>query len=304
MRRQLPSLNGLRAFEAAARHMSFTKAAEELNVTQTAVSHQIKRLEDRLGMQLFVRRNRQLLLTESAQEYLPAVRDAFDRLHAATVHLLRRDEAGALTVSTMISFTSKWLVPRLAAFQARHPEIDLRLSASAALVDFAREDVDCAIRYGHGDWPGLRADYLLSEDIFPVCSPRLMHGPSALRTPADLAHHALLHVTAYRDDWRVWLTAAGIDTAVIDPDLGPAFDLSIHALEAAADGQGVAIGRSQLVAADIAAGRLVAPFDLKLPAEAAYYFVAPEYTANQPKIAAFREWLLEVVKERPPDAAE
>jgi len=304
MKRRLPSLNGLRAFEAAARHMSFTRAADELSVTQTAVSHQIKRLEDQLGVQLFVRRNRQLLLTEAAQEFLPAVRGAFDRLHAATEHLLRRDEAGTLTVSTMITFTSKWLVPRLAGFQARHPEIDLRLSATAALVDFAREDVDCAIRYGRGGWPGLRADFLLAEDIFPVCSPRLLEGPDALRAPADLARHTLLHVTAFREDWRVWLTAAGVPPGLVDPEHGPGFDMALHALGAAIDGQGVALGRTTLVADDIAAGRLVAPFDIRLHSDAAYYFVAPEYTADQPKIAAFRDWLLEAVGEREALAAE
>ena len=293
MKRRLPSLNGLRAFEAAARHQSFTRAADELSVTQTAISHQIKRLEEQLGQRLFIRRNRRLLLTEAAQELLPAVRTAFDGLHAAVEQLSRSDRSGNLTVSTVISFTTKWLVPRLAGFQAAYPEIDVRITASSDLVDFNRDDVDMAIRYGHGDWPGLRIDRLISEDVFPVCSPSLMQGPVPLRRPADLVHHTLLHVTSYQEDWQVWLTAAGIDG--VDYRRGLSFDLAFPALQAAIDGVGVALGRSTMVEADIAAGRLVVPFDVALPLQAAYYVVSPEETADRPKIKAFRDWLLSTI---------
>ncbi len=290
MKRWLPSLNGLRAFEAAARHQSFTRAAEELNVTQTAVSHQIRTLEERLGLKLFDRRGRALQLTEAAKNYLPSVRSAFDELHDATERLIRRDGDATLTVSTLTSFAAKWLVPRLGGFQDLHPEISIRIMTSTASVDFDRDDVDVAIRYGRGDWPGLRVDRLIREDIFPVCSPKLLDGPHPLGRPDDLASHTLLHVVGFRDDWQVWLTAAKVDG--VDPSAGLRFDLIVNALQAAIDGLGVALGRTALVEGDLATGRLVAPFDISLPIEAAYYVVAPEQTADRPKIEAFRDWLI------------
>ena len=290
MKRWLPPLNALRAFEAAARHQSFTRAAEELNVTQTAVSHQIRTLEERLGLKLFDRRGRALQLTEAAQNYLPSVRSAFDELHDATERLVRRDGDATLTVSTLTSFAAKWLIPRLGGFQDRHPEISIRIATSMVSVDFDRDDIDVAIRYGRGDWPGLRVDRLVREDIFPVCSPKLVAGPNPLRRPDELASHTLLHVVGFLEDWRVWLTAANVDG--VDPSSGLRFDLMMNALQAAIDGLGVALGRSALVEGDLAAGRLIAPFDISLPFEAAYYVVAPEQSADRPNIKAFREWLI------------
>ncbi len=287
----LPSLNGLRAFEAAARHLSFTRAAAELNVTQTAISHQIRRLEEQLGVRLFLRQSRALLLTREAQEYLPAVRAAFEDLRAATERLRRPEKAQALTVSTMASLAAKWLLPRLAGFQEAHPGIEVRISTSSHLVDFRREEVDVAIRYGRGRWPGLAADWLMAEDIFPVCSPALLAGERPLKRPQDLAHHTLIHATLAREDWQLWLTAAGLPTALASRP-GLTFDLSLMALQAAIDGLGVALGRTPFVEADIAAGRLVVPFDVKLPAEAGFYVVAPQETAQTPKIALFRDWLI------------
>ena len=290
MKRWLPSLNGLRAFEAAARHQSFTRAAEELNVTQTAVSHQIRTLEERLGLKLFNRRGPALQLTEAARDYLPSVRSAFDELYDATERLTRRDGDATLTVSTLTSFAAKWLVPRLGGFQDLHPEISIRITTSTVSVDFDRDDVDVAIRYGRGDWPGLRADRLIREDIFPVCSPKLLDGSHPLARPDDLVHHTLLHMVGFREDWQVWLTAAKVDD--VDPSSGLRFDLMVNALQAAIDGLGVALGRTPLVERDLATGRLVAPFDISLPIESAYYVVAPEQTADRPKIEAFREWLI------------
>ena len=290
MKRWLPSLNGLRAFEAAARHQSFTRAAEELSVTQTAVSHRIRTLEERLGLKLFDRRGPALRLTNAANNYLPSVRSAFDELYDATERLMGRDGDATLTVSTLTTFAAKWLVPRLGGFQDLHPEISVRITTSMASVDFDRDDVDVAIRYGRGDWPGLRVDRLIREDIFPVCSPKLLAGPHPLGRPADLASHTLLHVVGFREDWQVWLTAANVDG--VDPSSGLRFDLIVNALQAAIDGLGVALGRTALVEGDLAAGRLVAPFDISLPIEAAYYVVAPERTADLPRIAAFREWLI------------
>jgi LysR family glycine cleavage system transcriptional activator len=286
----LPSLNGLRAFEAAARHMSFTRAAEELNVTQTAVSHQIRRLEEQLGMTLFIRQNRALLLTREAQDYLPSIRSAFEDLRRATAKLRRTDQEGRLTVTTTASLATKWLVSRVAAFQDANPGIEVRITTSTHLVDFQREEVDMAVRYGHGNWPGSRAHWLMAEHIFPVCSPELVNtGP--LHKPEDLAHHTLLHTTVSREDWQLWLTAAGLP-ATIATRRGMTFDQGFMAIQAAMEGLGVALGRFHLVEADIAAGRLVAPFDMVLPQDAGYYVVTPEATAEASKIALFRDWLI------------
>jgi LysR family transcriptional regulator, glycine cleavage system transcriptional activator len=287
----LPSLNGLRAFEAAARHLSFTRAANELHVTQTAISHQIRRLEEQIGIPLFVRRNRALELTREAQDYLPAVRTAFDDLRRATARLRRPDREGILTVSTTASLAAKWLVTRVAAFQDANPGIEVRITTSAHLVDFRREDVDMAVRYGRGSWPGLRAHWLMAEDIFPVCSPALLAQDKPLRCPEDLAHHTLLHATVSREDWQLWLTAAGLPVSMATRR-GLSFDQSFMAIQAAVDGLGVALGRTRFVEADIAAGRLVVPFELVLPADAGFYIVAPEETADAPNIALFRDWLI------------
>ena len=288
----LPSLNGLRAFEAAARLLSFTRAADELNVTQTAISHQIRRLEEQLGVRLFVRRNRALGLTREAQAYLPSVRTAFEDLRRATARLQRPERDGLLTVSTTASLAAKWLVTRVAAFQDANPGIEVRITTSAHLVDFAREEVDMAVRYGRGSWPGLRAHWLMAEDIFPVCSPSLLTGGKPLRRPEDLAHHTLLHATVSREDWQLWLTAAGLPVSLA-LRRGLSFDQSFMTYQAAMDGLGVALGRSALVDADIATGRLVVPFEVVLPTDAGYYVVAPEETADTPKIALFRDWLVQ-----------
>src|SRR6202522_3263156 len=230
---RLPSLNGLRAFEAAARHLSFTNAAAELNVTQTAISHQIRRLEQELGVRLFVRQNRALTLTAEARDYLPGVRAAFNDLRLATDRLLRKDNDHVLTVSTLASLAAKWLLPRLSAFQEQHPGIDVRITTSSSLVDFKRGDVDDSIRYGRGQWPGLRADWLMADQLFPVCSPALVTGAKPLRCPEDLADQTLLHTSGgYDDDWRLWLTAAGLPTN-LSTQAGLTFDLIFMTVQAA-----------------------------------------------------------------------
>jgi LysR family glycine cleavage system transcriptional activator len=304
MTARLPSLNGLRAFEAAARHLSFTQAAAELNVTQTAISHQIKRLEEELGVRLFIRQNRALALTPQAKEYLPGIRAAFNDLRLATDRLLRRDDDHVLTVSTLASLAAKWLLPRLTAFQESHPGIDVRITTSTALVDFRTGGVDAAIRYGRGQWPGLRADWLMADQLFPVCSPALLAGKKPLRKPEDLAEHVLLHSSAGNDDdWRLWLTAAGLPTNLSRMP-GVTFDLVFMTVQAAIDGVGVAMGRTSYVQDDIAKGRLVVPFDITLPVDAGFYLVSPEATADSPKLSAFRNWLLETVKSKPEPLAE
>ncbi len=290
MARRLPPLNALRVFEAAARHLSFTRAAEELNVTQAAVSHQIKGLEAHLELKLFRRLNRALLLTDPGQAYFPPVRDALEALAQATKRLGADEQVGRLTVSTLVSFAANWLVPRLGRYRTLNPEIDVRVTTSDFHVDFARQDVDLAIRYGRGGWPGLDAVRLMTEEVFPVCSPALLRGGPPLRAPSDLDRYTLLH-DEMREDWRMWLMAAG--ALNIDADRGPGFSNSNLVIQAAIAGEGVALGRSVLVADDLAAGRLVRPFDMSLPGEFAYYVVCPEADAKRPKVEAFRNWLLD-----------
>lgn len=290
MTARLPSLNGLRAFEAAARHLSFTLAASELNVTQTAISHQIRRLEEELGIRLFIRQNRALTLTPEARDYLPGVRAAFNDLRLATDRLLRRDDDKVLTVSTIASLAAKWLLPRLTDFQEAHPGIDVRITTSTSLVDFQRDNVDAAIRYGRGQWAGLRADWLMADELFPVCSPSLLRGDEPLRTPGDLKDYVLLHTNS-GDDWRLWLTAAGLPTD-ISRQPGLTFDMTFVTIQAAIDGMGVAMGRTSYVRDDIAKGRLVVPFKIALPADAGFYLVSPEGRREAPKLAAFRQWMI------------
>jgi len=292
MTARLPSLNGLRAFEAAARHLSFTLAAAELNVTQTAISHQIRRLEEELGIRLFVRQNRALALTAEARDYLPGVRAAFNDLRLATDRLLRRDDDKVLTVSTLASLAAKWLLPRLTDFQEAHPGIDVRITTSANLIDFQRDNVDAAIRYGRGQWPGLRADWLMADELFPVCSPSLLRGEKPLRCPEDLKDHVLLHTSnANSDDWRLWLTAAGLPTDIARQP-GITFDMIFMTVQAAIDGIGVAMGRTSYVQDDIAKGRLVVPFRIALPADAGFYLVSPGGRRDTAKLGAFREWVV------------
>ena len=295
----LPPLNALRAFEAAARHLSFTKAAHELSVTPAAVSQQVRSLEGHLGVTLFRRRNRSLLLTDAAQACLPFMREGFDRLAEGVDRLRSANTGGVLAVSVAPSFASKWLVPRLDRFNDRHADIEVWVSSSMELVDFNRDDVDLAIRYGTGRYPGVKVERLLSEYVFPVCSPKLLEGEQALRTPDDLCNHALLHDDSPDDDdscpdWNMWLKAAGV--TCVDAARGPRFNQSSLVLEAAASGRGVALAKSALASGDIAEGRLVKPFETTLPIDFAYYMLCPEGKLTLPKVSAFREWLIEMAR--------
>jgi LysR family glycine cleavage system transcriptional activator len=290
MKRRLPSLNGLKAFEASARHESFTRAAAELHVTQGAVSQQVKALEEELGVKLFLRERQRLAITDAGRAYLETVRDAFDRISTGTERLLQRQASGLLNVSTSPNFAAKWLVHRLGRFSEAHPEIDLRISASMHHVDFAREEVDVAVRHGEGRWPGLHVARLCAEELFPVCSPALLQGPRGLRSPPDLKHHPLLHAND-PTHWRQWIERAG--AAGIDADRGVVFNQASMAIDAAIQGQGVAMARTALAAWDLLAGRLVRPFKLALEAPFALWIVCPKATAELPKIATFRQWLLD-----------
>jgi LysR family glycine cleavage system transcriptional activator len=286
---RLPSLNALRAFEAAARHGSLSRAADELHVTHSAISHQIKALETELGVALLRRVGRGVEANAVGQQLEVALGDVFARI-ARAVRLARQGEGGGiLTVSVEPSFAARWLVLRLGRFHAANPQIDLRLSATSAMADFAREDVDLAIRYGRGDWPGLQAERLLELKGFPVCSPSLLAAGPPLRHPDDLARHTLLH----EDDgafWRQWLDAVG--ALEVDSSRGPRFDDTHLALAAAEAGQGVALGDEALAAAELAQGRLVRPFATAIGTDKAYWLVHPPEAMARPKVAAFRSWLL------------
>lgn len=288
MRLRSPPLNALPSFEAAARHLSFSKAADELHVTHGAVSRAVRNLEDHLGVQLMIRATRSVRLTPIGASYAAEIRDVLEHLAAATSAAIGRF-SGILSVSTIDSFAARWLMPRLSRFRRAHGDIDVRVATSERLADFVSDGIDIAIRCGGGQYPGLSAELLIKEDLFPVCSPKLLEGTHPLRATADLARHTLLH-DVFSVDWSIWLHSAGIDH--VDPHRGPTFLSSDHAIQAAVQGEGVALGRSALVADDLAAGRLVRPFDLSLPAGFAYYLVYPPRALQRPNVKTFRDWLM------------
>lgn len=287
-----PPLSTLRAFEAAARHLSFKAAAEDLHVTPGAISQQIKLLEDRLGTPLFLRRARGIELTEAGRQLLMPTQQAFRLLTDAVARLRATDNSKILTVSLLPSFAALWFVPRLGRFRARYPNIDVRISATPKLAELDRDEVDVVIRYGLGNYPGLHVDHLLADDLFPVCSPKLLEGPAPLKEPADLAHHTLLH-DELRQEWDLWKRAAGIED--LDISRGPSFSLWELAFQAAIAGQGVALGRSTLVADHLRTGRLVKPFSISSQSQFGYYFVCLPARVHEPKIAALRAWLKDEV---------
>jgi LysR family glycine cleavage system transcriptional activator len=290
MRPHLPPLNALKAFEAAARHESFTRAAEELCVTQGAVSHQVKALETELAIRLFNRERQRLIITEAGRDYLAVVRDALDRIAAGTERLLQRQSAGVLTVSTSPDFAAKWLVHRLGHFAEAHSGIDLRVSATMHHVDFAREEVDLAVRHGDGNWPGLDAVRLCSERLFAVCSPKLLSvRRRRIGGRADLLKSSLIHLDS-RTDWANWLRGVGIDDA--NATHGPVLNRASMVIDAAINGQGIALARTTLAAWDLINGRLVLAFPESVPLSKSYWIVGPKATASLPKIATFRDWLL------------
>ncbi|GHD63268.1 LysR family transcriptional regulator [Thalassobaculum fulvum] len=293
---RLPSLNALRAFEAVARLGSLTRAAAELHVTPSAVRHQIRALEEDLGRTLLRRSGNALVPTEAANGALGHLRRAFDALADANRSLRSPARAPVLRVSAVPSFISAWLIPRLDAFHARHPEVTVQVDTNPQLTDFAREGVDLAVRYGLGGYPGLFECRLFSERYFPVCAPRLLDGPEPLAEPADLARHTLLH-DAVRPRvgwpvWRDWLDAAGVLERV-DPDSGTHYTMSMFAYQAAVAGQGVALGTTVLAMDLLAAGYLVKPFELELPTAYGYHIVCPPERRERGHVAAFIDWLLE-----------
>lgn len=287
---RIPHLSGLQAFEATARLLSFRRAAEELCVTKSAVSHQVQTLESHLGVRLLNRSTREVSLTEAGQDFLPEVQAALDRLADAAAQLQSRTGSAPLTITMLPTFAVRWLIPRLGDFRRRHPDIEVRLDTSLEVVDFKRSDVELAIRYGRGDWPDLHCERLIEESLIPVCSPALLEGDTPLKEPADLTRHVLLHNSSHPEDWRIWLTAAGVEG--IDLERGPRFAYSELLLRAAAEGMGVALARRHLVESDLAAGSLVTPFDFAYGRGYRYWLVCPPEALTNPRATAFREWIL------------
>ncbi|MER8732389.1 transcriptional regulator GcvA [Mesorhizobium sp. M1227] len=292
MPRKLPPLTTLPSFEAAARLLSFSKAAEELHVTHGAISRAIKNLEDQLGVQLFERGTRSVSLTAVGEPYARAVREALAQLATATAAATARYSSSTLNVSTSDGFAGRWLVPRLYRFHRAHGDVDVRVSTSGKLTNFLGDGIDVAVRYGNGNYPGLTSEFLTGEEVFPVCSPKLLEGAHPLRTPQDLKHHTLIR-DSFPIDWATWLASAGVEG--VDPQSGITFDSATFAMESAAQGEGVVLGRTMLVAADLAAGRLVRPFGYALKSPSSFYFVYPPEAIRQRKVKAFRDWLLSEV---------
>ena len=292
---RLPPLNALRAFEAAARHLSFLKAADELHVTPGAISQQVKSLEDQLGQALFRRLPRGVLLTDAGQVYGRRLAEIFDQIRSATAELKRDAEPDDLTVSTMLTFASRWLIPRLGGFNLAHPETTVRVLADGRLTDFATEDVDLALRYGPGNYPGLHVELVFAETVFPVCSPALMQGAHPLRCFDDLSHHTLLHdepSPSYHNlCWQGWLAAQGVEH--IDTRSGPRFTYTHMSLQAAVSGLGVALGTDVLADEDLATGRVVRPIPHGGKSDHPDLLVCPPAALARPKVAAFRAWMLE-----------
>ena len=305
---RLPPLNALRAFETAARHLSFAMAAKELHVTPAAISHQVKGLEDYFGQRLFRRLKRGLELTRAGQVLLPKLSDGFVRLGDAVAEMRSIVEEGTLAVSVATSFATRWLAPRLHRFVSAHPDLDVRINASTRLIDPGRdefvsgdtvvgspvEDSDIVVRFGTGDYPGFRVDQLLSVAVTPMCSPRLLKNGHPLKSPGDLKDHVLIHDNVRYDDgrslWDAWFESAGV--AEMDTSHGLRFSHAMLALEAAADGMGVTMGMPVLAGTDLASGRLVAPLPLSLPLKFGYYIVSGADTAERADVVAFRNWLL------------
>lgn len=293
MGRRLPPLNSLKCFEAAGRLLSFTNAARELNVTQAAISHQIKVIEEFLGVALFDRLPRRLVLTEQGKSLLPEVIEAFDKVSLAIGALSREQYSNMLSVRLGTSFAAKWLSPQLKYFWLQYPEIDLCLYHANAAVDFEREQIDIAVTYGKGDWEGVVADLLLSLDFFPVCSPAFMHNDKPLTNIDNLRYYTLMHDASY-ECWHDWIKLAQVEG--IRADKGTIIDDTNVLIQAAIDGQGIALGSTAFLQDHLDSGRLVKPFDIDLVNDFSYFVVCPESHLQNPAVRAFKEWLLSLVE--------
>lgn len=291
MPRQLPSLTALRAFESAGRHLSFTRAAEELSVTQAAISHQIKSLETRLGVKLFNRLPRKLTLTAPGVELQRAISRSFDDMSAAIDKLARESsqQPAVLNLRSPPSFAAKWLAPKLTSFRRRHPGIKLQIRHSNEITDFRKDSIDIAVTYGDGAWPDVASAPVLSLDFFPVCSPDYVKPEWPLDDAENLRHYNLLH-DATTDNWKAWLQLAGVSD--IDADRGTILDDTNVLIQAAMDGQGIALGSSVFITERLASGKLLRPFELAYEPELAYHVVCPVSHLSRESVVAFRDWIL------------
>lgn len=290
-----PSLNALRVFEVAARHLSFTKAAEELNLTQAAVSQRIKALEEYLGEPLFNRHPRHIEITNIGLAYLPPVRDALARLDSATTQLFGQKGQQILNLRAVSGLGAIWLAPRLSRFNAQYPDIDFRLSTTVNIeYENDREFFDAEIRFGNGKWSGLYAEKMMDVEAIPVCAPSLLTGKNAIKHPEDIANHTLLHVMGYEEDWQVWLEKNNVKG--VDAARGIQLDSSATTLQAAQEGGGVALMHSPLIKNAVAKGRLVIPFESRLKTRMSYYFTCPHHNIRRPNIRAFKDWLFAEVE--------
>lgn len=294
MGRRLPPPISLRVFEAVARHQSFTKAAAELNVTQAAVSHQVKKLEEWLGAPLFLRFNRSIKLTKAGEAYAKPLTRAYDLMANATSAFLQDIGPQSINISTFDSIAACWLAPRIQKFQTRYAEVDIKLITRNRYSNFIDNETEVEIRYGEGDWPALHVTKIADEEIFPVCSVKLLGRKHKLKTADDIRNFKLIHDELVME-WSDWLEAAGVSTA--SANKGLRFNHSHIVIQAAINGEGVALGRSLLVADEIASGRLVCPHDFRIPSNYAYYMVCPKELADQVLISAFRDWLIEEAHE-------
>lgn len=279
-------MQALRAFEAAAREKSLTRAAEALHLTHGAISHQIKALEQDLGVALVERAGRGIRLTDAGEQFAVRVRAAFAELSAGVQDLVQRANPRRLRISVTPSFAARWLLPRIGRFASAHPEFDLDVSANGALVDLHREPIDLAVRYGFGHWPGVESELLFHDAFFAVCSPRIPGGVP--KRPRDLSRYTLLR--AEDEYWEPWFRAVGLDWS--EPERGPMFNDSSHLMQAAADGQGIALGRRSLIANDLRNGVLVKPFTAEIPGLRSFFLVYLPRTKDTPKVAALRNWML------------
>ena len=290
--RSLPSLGGLRGFEAAARLLSFTGAARELNVTQTAISHQVRALETQLEVKLFHRSGKTISLTDAGKKLLPEASESFDRLEK-TIHQIKLDSRTQIvTVSVTPSFASKWLIQRLGKFWGKYPDIQLNIHHTLELANFTSDGVDIAVRGGNGDWPGFVAKLPLSLDLSPICHPSVLQGRYPLQTPADLRHQNLLHEDNY-EDWKLWLRVAAVDQ--VDPYSGNVMNDSNSLGIAVENCQGIALGRLSLIESDLKTGKIVKPFDIDIESNFSYYLVCPNEKLDNLGVQAFREFIFSEV---------
>ena len=298
--RRLPPLNAIRAFEAAARRGNFSQAAEELNVTPSAISHQVRSLEDFFACKLFHRNRRNVELTTQSRDLLRSVTQALDQINAASQRMMRRPEGNLLNISVSATFATGWLVPRISEFHVDHPELEIRMTTAMGSPDFLNSDIDLSITYSRGDFPrGLSSLHLMTEHCVPVCSPGYLHEHGPLSTPADLGRCTLLHVLPRLGQWSNWLHVAG--ASGVDAERGPKFHSTPLSLEAASSGVGVAISNLEFVEDQLRRGSLVAPFQVEVPSESGYFLVYPEEHANEPKIEVFRHWLISKMEYEHPE---